>query len=236
MAAPAAPLPASPPTPPPPSGPLPAASVGRRIAAMLYEAVVVAAVIFIASLLFHGAATGRLVGASRLAFQIYLVAVLGLYFVWFWQRGQTLPMRAWRLRLVARDGGPVTPTRALARFLAAAAAIGTSFVAALYLREHPDAGAAWAAVVPGPLSVAWALADRDRQALYDRIAGTRLVLPLFHPPHHPDRGEQEQDARRRRAHEGRPRLQDAERGTEMVQEVEQHAENDPGEKLQPHAS
>jgi uncharacterized RDD family membrane protein YckC len=152
-----------------------AARFWRRIAAMIYEAVVVAAVLFIASLLFHGAATGRLVGASRLAFQIYLATVLGLYFVWFWHRGQTLPMRAWRLRLVAREGGPVTPLRALARYLVAAAAIGSSFAAGLYLREHPDVAAAWAVLVPGPLSVVWALADRDRQALYDRIAGTRLV-------------------------------------------------------------
>jgi uncharacterized RDD family membrane protein YckC len=152
-----------------------AASFRRRIAAMIYEAIVVAAVLFIASLLFQGAATGRLVGASRLAFQIYLVTVLGLYFVWFWHRGQTLPMRAWRLRLVGRDGRPVTPARALVRYLTAAAAIGTSFAAALFLREHPDAALAWAALAPGPISVAWALADRDRQALYDRIAGTRLV-------------------------------------------------------------
>lgn len=135
----------------------------------------VAAVLFIASLLFHGAATGRLVGASRAAFQIYLVAALGLYFVWFWRRGQTLPMRAWKLRLVARDGGPVTPSRAIARYLAGALMLGTSFAAALYLREYADAAAAWVALAPGPLSVAWALFDRDRQTLYDRVAGTRLV-------------------------------------------------------------
>ncbi len=143
---------------------------------MIYEAVIVAALLFIASLLFHGATTGRLVGAPRLAFQIYLATVLGLYFVWFWHRGQTLPMRTWRVRLVARDGGPVTPLRALARYLVAAMAIGSSFAAGLYLREHPDAAIAWAVLVPGPLSLAWALADRDRQTLYDRIVGTRLVI------------------------------------------------------------
>jgi uncharacterized RDD family membrane protein YckC len=181
MAAPAAPQQNLPPaTPPVLPAALAGASFGRRIAAMIYEAIVVAAVLFIASLLFQGAATGRLIGASRLAFQIYLVTVLGLYFVWFWHRGQTLPMRAWRLRLVARDGRPVTPARALLRYFTAAAAIGTSFAAALYLREHPDAALAWVALVPGPASVAWALADRDRQALYDRIAGTRLVIAV--PP------------------------------------------------------
>lgn len=144
---------------------------------MIYEALAVTAVVFVASLAFHGAATGRLEGMARLAFQIYLVTVLGLYFAWFWQRGQTLPMRAWRLRLVdARTGGAVAPGRAVARYLAAALTGGTSLAAALYLREHPDAAAAWAALAPGPASIAWAAIDRDRQALYDRIAGTRLVI------------------------------------------------------------
>lgn len=153
-----------------------AAGIGRRLAAMVYEAIVAAAVVFVASLAFQGAATGRLEGMTRLAFQIYLVTVLGLYFAWFWRRGQTLPMRAWRLCLVdARSGGPVTPGRAIVRYLAAMLMIGTSLAAALYLREHPGAAAAWAALVPGPAGVAWAAFDRDRQSLYDRIAGTRLI-------------------------------------------------------------
>ena len=160
---------------PPARGPLPGASFSRRIAAMVYEAIVVAAVLFIASLAFHGAATERIAGATRLVFQVYLVTVLGLYFVWFWRRGQTLPMKAWKLRLVQRAGGPVTAARALLRYAAAALVFGASFAAALYLREHPQSLTAWLALVPGPISLAWALPDPDRQALYDRVAGTRLV-------------------------------------------------------------
>jgi uncharacterized RDD family membrane protein YckC len=142
---------------------------------MVYEAFIVAAILFIATLLFHGAAIERLTGAMRAILQAYLFTVLGLYFVWFWQRGQTLPMKAWRLRLTAQDGGTVSPVRAFARYLVAALTIGTSFVAALYLREHPGSVAAWTALVPGLLSIGWALGDPDRQCLYDRIAGTRLV-------------------------------------------------------------
>ena len=142
---------------------------------MIYESVVVAAILFIATLLFHGAAIERLAGLSRAILQVYLVTVLGIYFVWFWQRGQTLPMRAWRLRLIGRDGGKVSPARGLARYLVAAITLGTSFAAALYLREHSDSIVAWLALAPGVLSVGWALGDPDRQCLYDRIAGTRLV-------------------------------------------------------------
>jgi uncharacterized RDD family membrane protein YckC len=148
----------------------------RRSAAMVYEAFVVVAILFIATLLFHGAAIERLTGAMRAILQVYLFAVLGLYFVWFWQRGQTLPMKAWRLRLTGRDRGTVSPVRAFVRYLVAALTIGTSLVGALYLREHPGSAAAWIALVPGVLSIGWALGDPDRQCLYDRIAGTRLVV------------------------------------------------------------
>jgi uncharacterized RDD family membrane protein YckC len=152
------------------------AGVLRRIAAMFYEALVIAAILFIATLLFHGAAVERLAGASRAILQVYLVTVLGAYFVWFWQRGQTLPMKAWRLRLTLRNGDKVPAARALARYLVAAFTIGTTFAAGLYLREHPESLVAWIALAPGVLGVGWALADPDRQCLYDRIAGTRLVV------------------------------------------------------------
>ena len=151
------------------------AGIFKRMAAMIYEAVIVAAILFIATLLFHGAAVERLTGLSRAILQVYLVTVLGIYFVWFWQGGQTLPMKAWRLRLTLREGGKVTAARALIRYFVAAITIGTSFAAALYLREHPESVTAWIALAPGVLSVGWALVDPDRQCLYDRIAGTRLV-------------------------------------------------------------
>jgi uncharacterized RDD family membrane protein YckC len=143
---------------------------------MLYEALVIAAILFIATLLYYGAAVERLTGASRAILQIYLVATLGVYFVWFWQRGQTLPMKAWRLKLTLRSGEKVPAARALARYLVAAVTIGTSFAAGLYLREHPESVIAWISLGPGILSVGWALADRDKQCLYDRVSGTRLVL------------------------------------------------------------
>ncbi len=142
---------------------------------MIYEVLVVLAILFIATLIFRGAAVERLTGVARTILQIYLFTVLGIYFVWFWTRGQTLPMKAWRLRLIRRDGSAVSAARALVRYFVAAISIGTSFAAALYLREHPDSVSAWLALAPGVLSVGWALGDPDRQCLYDRIAGTRLI-------------------------------------------------------------
>jgi uncharacterized RDD family membrane protein YckC len=129
------------------------ASLRRRLASIFYELLVLVAISFCAGLLFYGAGMGLLTGPARLLFQGYLITVLGLYFVWCWHRGgQTLPMKTWKLRLVRAGGGVVSVRTALLRYLLAclsAGLVGTGFL--------------------------WALVDRDRQFLHDRIAGTRVV-------------------------------------------------------------
>ena len=119
----------------------------RRLAAMLYEALLVFAVAFFAGWIFYFASGGRdaTQGWLRHAEQAFVLAVLAAYFIWCWLRGgQTLAMKAWGIRLV-----DVTPRKAALRFV----------LAVLLL----------------PASIAWALFDRDRQFLHDRLAGTRLV-------------------------------------------------------------
>jgi uncharacterized RDD family membrane protein YckC len=121
--------------------------LARRLASMVYEAVLLFAVGFFAAWLFFFASGGRdaTAGAARPLLQIFIILVFAAYFMWCWVRGgQTLAMKAWGIRLV-----DVTPGKAVLRFL----------LALLLL----------------PASVAWALLDRDRQFLHDRLAGTRLV-------------------------------------------------------------
>lgn len=122
-------------------------SLARRLASLLYESVLVFGVSFFAAWVFYFASGGRdaTAGVARAELQVFILAVLAAYFLWCWLRGgQTLAMRAWKIRLV-----DVTPGKAIARFLIAAAVL--------------------------PLSILWALVDRDRQFLHDRLAGTRLV-------------------------------------------------------------
>ena len=121
--------------------------LSRRLASMVYEAVLLFAVAFFAAWLFFFASGGReaLSGWMRHALQLFIIAAFAAYFLWCWLRsGQTLAMKAWNIRLV-----DVTPCKALLRFL----------LAALLL----------------PFSILWALFDRDGQFLHDRLAGTRLV-------------------------------------------------------------
>jgi uncharacterized RDD family membrane protein YckC len=162
-------------------------SIARRLASMTYETLVVAAIVLAGAFAFFGAAAAARGGGpieagplSRALLQGFLVALVGGYFVRCWSRGgQTLPMRAWRLRVVALDYAPLTVGRAVARFGIAAAIVGPGLLAAAVLWRHPESAAAWLAVTPALVDLAWALGDRDRQFLHDRLAGTRVI---FAPP------------------------------------------------------
>jgi uncharacterized RDD family membrane protein YckC len=129
------------------------AGLGRRLLSMLYEFLLLIAVLFIASFVFHLVFrnTGSLL--FRPGLQLYLLAVAGMYFTWFWTHGgQTLPMQTWKLRVISAGGDRVYLKQALARYLFAV--IGIFFFGA---------------------GIVWALFDRDRQFLHDRLAGTRIV-------------------------------------------------------------
>jgi uncharacterized RDD family membrane protein YckC len=124
--------------------------LARRLAAMLYEALLLFAVAFFASWVFFFASGGRdaTAGVLRYELQAFIALVFAIYFLWCWLRGgQTLAMRAWRIRIV-----DITPRKAFVRLVLAAL------------------------LVPTGISLAWALFDRDRAFLHDRLAGTRLVM------------------------------------------------------------
>jgi len=125
----------------------------RRALSLVYESLLLAAVLMVAAVPFVPLARGVDPIGARIAFQLYLLGISGIYFGGQWSRGgQTLPMKTWRLRLVTLDGGPLTrahAARRLAFALAGIAACGAGYL--------------------------WALADPDRRFLHDRLAGTRIV-------------------------------------------------------------
>jgi uncharacterized RDD family membrane protein YckC len=119
---------------------------------LIYEAILLFAVLFVSSYLFVSLARDAQSGWPRILFQFYLLSVCGVYFVYCWTRtGQTLPMKTWRLRVVTEHGRALSIRRAVRRYLFA---------------------------IPGMLSgisLLWAACDRERQFLHDRLAGTRIV-------------------------------------------------------------
>jgi uncharacterized RDD family membrane protein YckC len=120
---------------------------------MLYESILAFSIAFFAAWAFYWIWGTRPSGNARLGFQLYLFAVLGLYFVTSWRHGgRTLPMQTWKLRMIREDGQPVGLGRAIWRY-----------------------ALAWPSLLLC-VGLLWALVDRDRQFLHDRLAGTRIVL------------------------------------------------------------
>lgn len=129
-------------------------SLIRRLAAVLYDGLLLIALWMGASAVWLGVTGGTAVAAGDAAYRLYLLAIAWGFLVGFWLRaGRTLGMQAWRLRLRAADGGPVTLRQANARFFAA-------------LLSWLPAGAGFL----------WALVDREGLTWQDRLSGTRLVL------------------------------------------------------------
>ena len=128
----------------------------RRLAAALYDGLVVLALWFIATALvmpLSRAAVAPDHPLAELLYRLYLLAIGYAFFAGFWVRdGQTLGMLAWRMKLVrSGDGHTVTWKQALIRYLAAIlswAALGAGF---------------W-----------WSLFDAERKTWHDRLSGTEL--------------------------------------------------------------
>ena len=165
-------------------GALATPGLARRLACFVYEGVLLFGVVMAAGLVYGVATQQRhaLVGAFGL--RVFLFLVLGAYFVWFWTRsGQTLAMQTWRIRLVTRDGRPVTRLRALCRYLLAWLWFAPALVA-LELAGLQGALPAFGALVAGALAYgALAWLHPDRQYWHDAACGTRLVT-WTPPPRH----------------------------------------------------
>ena len=129
------------------------APLPSRFAAMLYESLLVTAVVFVASFIIIPVVGDMHAPWQRHLFQVYIFGVLFAYFSAFWLRsGQTLAMKTWRIRLVQQNGGSLSFKQAVLRFVLAL--LGLLLVGIGF----------W-----------WAFIDRDKQFLHDRLVGTRLI-------------------------------------------------------------
>lgn len=125
----------------------------RRLAALAYDSLLLAAVWFAATALILPLNQGEAFQPGHWGYPAYLVGVSYLFFAWFWTHGgQTLGMKAWRLRLRTLDGSRCDWLHAALRF--AGACVSLACFGAGY----------W-----------WILIDRRGRAWHDRWSGTELV-------------------------------------------------------------
>ena len=125
-----------------------------RLLSMCYELFLLIATLAIALVFPHvllGAFAHRV--ATTPVLWAHLFFVLLIYCLGFWiYGGQTLAMKTWRIRLVTCDRRPVLPAQALLRYLLC-----------------------WPSILLCGIGLLWALVDRDKQFLHDRLAGTSLA-------------------------------------------------------------
>lgn len=144
------------------------------MACWLYEGMLLFGVIFISGYLFSTLSQTRHALDNRPGMQAFLFLVLGIYFTWFWHRGQTLAMKTWHIRVVDRFGRPLTQGRALLRYLAS----WLWFAPPLLITWPLNLPALEVLVLTLGWVAIWAVLSRfhpQRQFWHDAVAGTRLI-------------------------------------------------------------
>ncbi|MGB5490521.1 MAG: RDD family protein [Woeseiaceae bacterium] len=126
----------------------------RRAAAMLYDSLLVIALLFLVTIPFIAIRGGEPVeSGDNLLYRLILVGVVYAFFVGFWSySGRTLGMQSWGLQLETEDGQLPSTVTASLRF-----------------------GAALLSLLPLGLGFLWQLWDKDSLTWHDRISKTRIV-------------------------------------------------------------
>ena len=128
-------------------------SLLRRIGAMLYDTLLMLAILFLATIPFVAIRGGEPVEAGNLPYLITLIVVIYLFFVGFWTRsGRTLGMQSWGLRVEDANGRVPSVSAASMRFIVSILS--------------------W---LPLGLGYWWQLWDRDKMTWHDRASDTRLM-------------------------------------------------------------
>jgi uncharacterized RDD family membrane protein YckC len=152
-----------------------APSIRRRMACWVYEGILLFGVVFVAGWLFSTLTQMHdELDARRPLLQAFLFLIFGIYFAWFWAKGQTLAMKTWHIRVVDREGKPITQARALLRYVGSwmwfVPPVGLLSILQLPVGASAAVALGWIAL--------WAGLSRlhpQRQFWHDEWAGTRLV-------------------------------------------------------------
>lgn len=135
-----------------------APSLLRHLTAMLYDSLLVIALVFVVYAITLGILV-KLSGGEQevvgpyLGQLLFIVSIIGFYSTFWLTSGQTLGMQAWRIKLVSLDGEKPSLWQAVRRCVGAAisiACLGMGY---------------W-----------WRLFDRNQRYWHDYLSGTELIL------------------------------------------------------------
>jgi uncharacterized RDD family membrane protein YckC len=151
-----------------------APSLFRRMAAWIYEGLLLFALCALTALSFGYLTNSTHALAHRVELQILLFFVIGIYFSWFWSKGQTLAMKTWRFTITDTLGRPISIRIAALRYLLSWLWFAPPLIALaitdLNKTRLYTVMVGWLAAY---IAMAWL--HPSKQFLHDRLAGTRLV-------------------------------------------------------------
>jgi uncharacterized RDD family membrane protein YckC len=127
----------------------------RRLASMAYEGLLLLGVLSVTFMIPH-LALGFAFGIVLPGYVLlpHVAIVLGAYFIWYWGHGgQTLAMQTWKIQITTASGQPPSWRFLLLRYLLC-----------------------WPSLLLYGVGLIWALFDRERQFLHDRLSGTQIIF------------------------------------------------------------
>jgi len=121
----------------------------RRSAAFLYDCLLLIALFFVITTVVIALNDGQAV--QHFLYKLFLFAVGFIFFDWFWRHGgQTLGMRAWRIRVEDKNAGPITRKQTLKRYICGTLLFGITL---LYM-----------------------FVSTRQEALHDKYSNTKIVI------------------------------------------------------------
>jgi uncharacterized RDD family membrane protein YckC len=119
---------------------------------MLYDFFLLIAIFFVATALLLPLNGGEAFTSQQWFYPLYLLIISLLFYGWFWTHGgQTLGLRAWKIKVLASNQTPLSWRQALLRFAGA-------FLS-------------WGCLGLGFL---WVLIDKNHYSWHDYLSGTAL--------------------------------------------------------------
>ena len=129
-------------------------SLFRHFAAIVYDLLLLIGFLFFATAILLPLNGGEAFNSRQVFYPLYLLTVSFLFYGWFWTHGgQTLGLRAWKIKVLSENGNLVNWRQAFIRFVIA-------FVS-------------WGCLGLGYL---WPLFDKSKRTWHDMASKTGLYL------------------------------------------------------------
>jgi uncharacterized RDD family membrane protein YckC len=161
-----------------------AAGPFRRIAALVYDSLLLLAVLFLGTVALLPLTGGESltpdhIGAWALAYRGFVVLLVIVFFGVFWtRRGQTLGMMSWKIRIETASGACLDWPRVALR-LGLGLILVVALTIGLWLLRGDETPLATAGSVvllaPVAINYLWMLRDPARRTLQDVLSGCRVV-------------------------------------------------------------